>query len=120
MRRYEGNYSKFLEQKILEERNNEKKGSDESVQDSGKKNVSEIKLKPKAKSRLSFKEVRELKELDLKLPLLEAQKISLEKKITERGLDINDISNQLAALVDSIKEYEDRWIELSEMSESGK
>ena len=97
-----------------------KKGSDESVQDSGKRNGSEIKLKPKTKRRLSFKEVRELKELDLKLPLLEEKKIYLEKKITDSGVDISDISYELAELIESIKEYEDRWIELSELSESAK
>ncbi len=57
---------------------------------------------------------------DYKLPLLEKQKIYLEKKITDSGADINDISHQLAALIESIKEYEDRWIELSELSESAK
>jgi len=67
---------------------------------------------------LSFKEVRELKELDIKLPLLEEQKISLEEKITNSDVDISEMSHQLAALMESIQEYEDRWIELSELSES--
>jgi len=121
LRRYEGNYSRFLEQKILEERNNEKKEGGKIVNDLENKNCSEIKLKLKNnKRRLSFKEARELKELDLKLPLLEEQKIYLEKKITERDVDISEISRQLAALIESIQEHEDRWIELSELSESAK
>ena len=41
LKRYEGNYSRFLEQKILEERNNEKKEQDKIVNDSQKKNGSE-------------------------------------------------------------------------------
>ena len=68
------------------------------------------------KRRLSFKEARELKELDLQLPLLEEKKIYLEKKITESGIDICETSRQLAELIASIKEYEDRWIELSDLS----
>ena len=70
--------------------------------------------------KLSFKEARELKELDLKLPLLEKQKIYLEKKITDSDVDISEISHQLAELIESIQEHEDRWIELSEWSESAK
>ena len=121
LRRYEGNYSKFLEQKILEERNNEKKGRDKIINASGTTNVSEIKLKPKnINRRLSFKESRELKELDIKLPMMEEKKLYLEQKINNGCVDISEMSHQLAALVESIKEHEDRWIELSEMSESAK
>ena len=69
---------------------------------------------------MSFKEARELKELDLKLPLLEEQKIDLEKKITDSCGDVSEISHQLAALIQSIQEHEDRWIELSELTESSK
>ncbi len=120
LRRYEGNYSRFLEKRILEQRNNEKDEQSMIVDDSKKKNGLEIKLPPKNKlKRLSFKEARELKELDLKLPLLEEKKKYLEKKITERDVDINEISNQLAVVIESIQECEDRWIDLSELSESG-
>ncbi|WP_410003426.1 ABC-F family ATP-binding cassette domain-containing protein [Prochlorococcus marinus] len=119
LRRYEGNYSRFLEQKIIEERNNEKKEQAKIANDSGNENRKQIKLKPKnQKRRLIFKEARELKDLDVKLPLLEEQKIYLEKKITATDMDISEISHQLAALIESIHEYEDRWIELSELSET--
>jgi len=121
LRRYEGNYSRFLEQKILEERNNEKNERDKIVDSSKKNNGLGKRIKPKNRlKRLSFKEAKELKELDYKLPLLEEEKTSLEKKITETDKDITEISHQLAALIKSIQEYEDRWIELSELSESGK
>ena len=121
LRRYEGNYSRFLEQKIFEEKNNEKKERNKIVNESEKNNEPAIKLKSKnSKRRLSFKEVRELKEIDLKLPLLEEQKIYLEKKITDSEEDISEISHQLAALIESIQKYEDRWIELSELSELSK
>jgi len=121
LRRYEGNYSRFLDQKILEERNIEKNEKDKMVNDLKNKKESVTKIKPKNNmKRLSFKEARELKELDLKLPLLEKEKIYLEKKITENDIDISEISHQLAALIESIKESEDRWIELSELSELGK
>ena len=121
LRRFEGNYSTFLEQKLLEERNNAKKEREKMVFESKNNNVLDLKLKYKNKSkRLSFKAARELKELDLKLPQLEKQKIYLEKRISDNDVDIHEISHQLAALIELIKEYEDRWIELSDLSESAK
>ena len=119
--RYEGNYSRFLDQKILEERNNETKKRVKIVNNSQNKRGQEIKLDSKNDSRrLSFKEARELKELDLRLPMLEKKKIYLEKKISDSDVDISEISHELAELIESIQKHEDRWIELSEMSESAK
>ena len=43
-----------------------------------------------------------------------------EKIISDSDIDISDGSHQLAVLIESIQEYEDRWIELSELSESDK
>ena len=121
LRRYEGNYSRFLDHKILEERNNETKKRAKIVNNSQNKRGQERKLDSKNDSRrLSFKEARELKELDLRLPMLEKKKIYLEKKITDSDVDISEISHQLAELIESIQEHEDRWIELSELSESAK
>ena len=72
-----------------QERNNEKNERDKIVHGSESNNGSEIKLKTKNKKRrLSFKEARELKELNLKLPLLEKEKIYLEKKIHDNDKDI--------------------------------
>ena len=100
LRRYEGNYSRFLEQKIFDEKNNEKKERNKIVNESENNNEPAIKLKSKnSKRRLSFKEVKELQEIDLKLPLLEEQKIYLEKKIIDSEEDISEISLQLAALI---------------------
>ena len=119
--RYEGNYSRFLDQKILEERNNETKKRAKIVNNPQNKCGQEIKLVPKNDPRrLSFKEARELKELDLRLPMLEKKKIYLEKKISDSDVDISEISHQLAELIESIQKYEDRWIELSELSETAK
>ena len=119
--RYEGNYSRFLDQKILEERNNETKKRAKIVNNSKNKRGQEIKLVHKNDPRrLSFKEARELKELDLRLPMLEKKKIYLEKKISDSDVDISEISHELAELIESIQKHEDRWIELSEMSESAK
>ncbi len=118
LKRYEGNYSRFLEQKILEQRVIDKKGRDNSINDLKNNNGSGKKIKPKNDiKRLTFKEAMELKELEVKLPLLEKQKKHLEEMLTKSDDDINEISYQLAELIESIQEYEDRWIELSELPE---
>ncbi len=121
LRRYEGNYSRFLEQKKLEEQNHEEKEREKIVNYSENNIGSEIKFKPKNnKQRLTFKEAKELRELEQELILLEEQKISLERKITDSNEDISEMSHKFAALIESIQKCEDRWIELSELSESFK
>ena len=121
LRRYEGNYSRFLEQKILDERNHAAKEQDKTVKIAQKNIGKEVKINSKKNNRrLSFKETSELKELDLKLPLLEKQKTYLEKKITDNDVDISEISHQLAEIMESIQDHEDRWMELSELLEADK
>ena len=121
MKRYEGNYSRFLDQKILDERNHAAKERDKTVKIAQKNIGKEVKFNSKKNNRrLSFKETRELEELDLKLPLLEKQKTYLEKKITDNDVDISEISHQLAEIMESIQDHEDRWMELSELLEAEK
>ena len=121
LRRYEGNYSRFLDQKILDERNHAAKERDKTVKIAQKNIGKEVKFNSKKNNRrLSFKETRELEELDLKLPLLEKQKTYLEKKITDNDVDISEISYQLAEIMESIQDHEDRWMELSELLEAEK
>ncbi len=119
LRRYEGNYTRFLEIKTLDNRNKEMKELNNSVKNSNLNNELQKELKPKNNSkRLNFKEARELKDLNQKLPYLEEKKIILEKKISEsEGNNIFELSNDLAELIESIKESEDRWLELSDLSQ---
>ena len=52
--------------------------------------------------------------------MLEEQKAYLEKKITDNDVDISEISHQLAEIMESIQDHEDRWMELSELLEADK
>ena len=52
------------------------------------------------------------------LPMLEDQKLLLEKKMSQSDTDISKTSHELAAIIASIEVYEDRWLELSELLES--
>ncbi len=115
LKRYEGNYTRFLELKTLDDSNNQTKG----IKNPNIKN--ELQKESKSKNnpnRISYKEARELKDLNSKLPLLEEKKILLEKMISgSEGSNISELSNELAELIDFIQESEDRWLELSDLSD---
>ncbi len=118
LKRYEGNYTRFLELKTLDDPKEEQKEQSNLVKDQAKKKGLNQKVSSKNTSkRMSFKESRELKELNLKLPQLEENKILLEKRISESKGNITELSHELASIIESIQESEDRWIELSEFSE---
>ncbi|WP_320674063.1 ABC-F family ATP-binding cassette domain-containing protein [Prochlorococcus sp. MIT 1341] len=117
LKRYEGNYTRFLELKILDDHKEEQKEL-KNIKCTPKKNDLNQILKPKKSSnRISFKESRELKDLNLKLPQLEEKKKLLEKRISESEGNINQLSHELASILEVIQESEDRWIELSELSD---
>ena len=44
----------------------------------------------------------------------------LEKRISESEGNITELSHELASIIEVIQKSEDRWIELSELSESVK
>ncbi len=115
LERHEGNYTRFMELKTLDDSNNQKK----EFKISNLKNELQKESKPKNNSnRLSYKEARELKDLNNKLPLLDEKKILLEKKISgSECSNISELSNELAELIESIQESEDRWLELSDLSD---
>ncbi|MBL6800864.1 MAG: ABC-F family ATP-binding cassette domain-containing protein [Synechococcus sp. BS307-5m-G37] len=114
LKRFEGNYSAFLEHK----RALEKSGSAPS---SVPKESANPKKKP-AKSadsgprRRSFKESRELETLERTLPDLEKRKADLEEAIGSGQGDLTHLSHDLAALLEQLQESEERWLELSELA----
>ena len=88
------------------------------VNNQTKKNNFNQKSKPKNTSkRLGFKESRELKDLNVKLPQLEEKKMFLEKRISENDGNLSELSHELASTIETIQKSEDRWIELSELTE---
>ncbi len=119
LKRYEGNYTRFLELKTSYDLKKKGKDPNHNVNTSAVKNDLNKKIRREnTLKKLGFKESVELKELNIKLPQLEKKKISLERKISEGEGDIAKHSLQLALIIEAIKESEDRWIELSELAES--
>ena len=111
LRRFEGNYSDFLETQRQSERASQEQESKAGSKPVGKRKAST----PPARKRRSFKETRELENLDRQLPVLERRKQDLEAAISANGADIAKLSLELAELISTIETSEERWLELSEL-----
>lgn len=70
-------------------------------------------------SKLSFKEKRELEMLEKEIPQLEEEKNKLTEQLSSSSLSfdkIQEISNKLENLIQSLDYKESRWLELSELN----
>ena len=109
LKRFEGNYSEFLEQQKQEERM-------QAVAPTPTKERQPRKPTAEGPRRRSFKETKELDQLDSKLPQLEQQRSALETQIAGHCDDITARSLELAELISTIEQAEERWLELSELA----
>ena len=78
------------------------------------------KTKTEQKRRLSFKEKRELEDLEKVLPELEAEKAQLEALLSGGATQADDIANaskRYQEVQNALDEAELRWLELSEVGE---
>ena len=111
LQRFEGNYSGFLEQQRQQERQRTSAPVPTIKQDSRQADA-----KPSTgPRRRSFKETKELQQLDQRLPQLEERKTALEEKLAAHGTDLSQLSLELAELIATIEASEERWLELSEL-----
>jgi len=130
LKRFEGNYSAFLEQQRRQERElneaNEPKSS-LLLKDSGPSRISTRSSQEAESSsslatenskprRRSFKESRELEALNIDIPLLEAKRSNLEAALSGGDEDLTLLSQQLAELIETLHRAEERWLELSELA----
>ena len=85
-----------------------------------KQEAKSTKIKTEQKRRLSFKEKRELEELEKQMPLLEEEKAQLETLLSGGATApdaIAQASKRYQEVQDSLDEAELRWLELSEVGE---
>ena len=111
LQRFEGNYSSYLERQSSNR-------PATAPQPAPTKPDPEPKAKPAKARRRSFKENRELEQLDTNLPLWEARKDELESLLATGGSDyatLEALSEELSTLLQTIAAGEERWLELSEM-----
>jgi len=112
LQRFEGNYSSYLE------RQSSNRPAAATPEPAPSKPDPEPKAKPAKARRRSFKENRELEQLDTNLPLWEARKDELESLLATGGSDyaaLELLSEELSTLLQTIAAGEERWLELSEM-----
>ena len=107
LERFEGNYSEWLEQQPAKQ-----------ATESTKTKLAAAKPKREQPKRRSYKEQRELSDLDTKLPQLEEQKTQLESQLAGADYDrLEALTQELAELCEQISRAEDRWLELSALPE---
>lgn len=120
IKQYPGNYSLYLDYKKRQE---EEAIESPSVTKPSQSTVpSQDIAKPSTNKprKLSYKEKRELEELETNIPAMEAEKAAIEKTLYENPpfgyTEVSQLSERLAALETEIDAATERWLELSELA----
>ncbi len=112
---FPGNYSEYRASVKLQEQ----EAAKQKAETQEKKKAEEAPKQPQSstdKRKLTFKEKKELEEVELQLENLEKEKTALENSISSGTLNSDDIvkkSNRLGEVLKLIDEKTDRWLELS-------
>ena len=108
LKKFEGNYSAFLEKNIAKKGKQNKPIFTKKLKENKYKNTN-------LKRKITFKEKKELEELDNQIPIMEDRKSFLEATISKNSGDISNLSMQLAEIIKKIETAEDRWLELNDI-----
>lgn len=118
LERFEGNYSSWLERRA--EPAPTAPGPAAAATETAKRPAPSAKVPADGPRRRSFKEARELERLETELPQLEQQRRELEQHLASpSGPDyarLEELTHELAALVERIDAAEERWLVLSELA----
>ena len=107
---FPGNYTQYRE--------TSKEYRSSEVQDFRSSEVKGTKVKTQQKRRLSFKEKKELEELEIRMPQLEEEKNQLETLLSGGSSSADEIaqaSKRYQEVQEELDEAEMRWLELSEI-----
>jgi ATP-binding cassette subfamily F protein uup len=110
---FPGNYTQYREWEKLQP--DEPKGAKEPM---AEKTVTQPVNNPQQKRKLSYKEKRELEQLEKDIEALEAEKKQIEEALcggTTSVEEITTMSKRLPVLNDELDEKSMRWLELSEI-----
>ncbi|MEA5536350.1 ABC-F family ATP-binding cassette domain-containing protein [Crocosphaera sp. XPORK-15E] len=121
IRQYPGNYSVYLDyKKANEDRAKEaEKAAQKKAEVKGKEqSKTEQKVKSSEARKLSFKEKYEYKELEEKIPKMEAEKEELEQILYRNPpsdfTEMQTLTERLSQLIQEIDQATERWLELAE------
>ena len=112
---FPGNYTEYRDWKEVQDMLVKEKTDAEKQK---QERVAPIEKAKDEKRKLTFKEKKELEELDILIPQLEDEKAALEKELSSGKLSSDQLiekSNRVGALIDNIDEKSMRWIELSDL-----
>ena len=115
---FPGNYSDYRVWKEETEKSERAEQQAEQAKKIVKDNTSTEKTAQPRKNKLSFKEKRELEELDVLIPQLEAEKAELENAMSSGTLSNDELmvkSTRIGEVMKLIDEKSMRWLELSEI-----
>lgn len=116
---FPGNYTQYREASKAMRREGEGTSLEDARKTGYSLEVKGTKTKTEQKRRLSFKEKKELEELEEKLPKLEEEKTSLEALLsggTSTADEIAKASKRYQEVQEELDEAEMRWLELSEIN----
>ena len=111
-----GQYSEYRE--YVKEQEAEEARQAKIAAEKAQKNKPQPTSAPPARRKLSYKEQRELEELEQLLPQLESEKTALEEKLSSGTLSHEELSAaaaRIGEIINQIEEKEMRWLELSEI-----
>ena len=111
---FPGNYSLYRDWKSLNEKNdtNEKAEKSEKKSNTRKTNPEE-----KNKNKLTFKEKRELEDLENEIPRLEQEQVNIETELSSGTLTNDELlekSRKISLIIEELDKKSFRWMELSE------
>ncbi|MGH9755107.1 MAG: ribosomal protection-like ABC-F family protein [Blastocatellia bacterium] len=118
IREYPGDYSTFIE---IRDRENAEKALTETVTKTTARQREESKSAQDstAKRKLSFKERRELEELEARIPAAEARKAEIDKELDANSSDhvlVQKLYEELQSLNQRLDRDLNRWAELAELA----
>ncbi|MBI4780385.1 MAG: ABC-F family ATP-binding cassette domain-containing protein [Oscillatoriophycideae cyanobacterium NC_groundwater_1537_Pr4_S-0.65um_50_18] len=120
LRQYPGNYSLYLDYKAADDRA-EPAQSPKTAPPTPSPSPTPLPPQPSSNRKLSYKEKRELEQLETQIPQLEAEKEEIQKTLFNQppgGFSaVQQLSERLSELEETIDKATERWMVLSEMQE---
>ncbi|MDJ0599814.1 MAG: ABC-F family ATP-binding cassette domain-containing protein [Crocosphaera sp.] len=117
IKQYPGNYSVYLDYKKAAEEK-EKESQTQVASQNNKQSKKSKNTQTKQSNKLTFKEKYEYKDLEEKIPLLEAEKEQLEATLYNNPptdfSEMQTLTERLSQLVEEIDTATERWLELAE------
>ncbi|MGK7886913.1 MAG: ABC-F family ATP-binding cassette domain-containing protein, partial [Crocosphaera sp.] len=117
IKQYPGNYSVYLDYKKAQEEK-EKNEQNQTISQDNKASKTIKNTQSKQSNKLTFKEKYEYKDLEEKIPLLEAEKEKLEADLYNNPptdfAQMQTLTERLSNLVEEIDTATERWLELAE------